>query len=817
MPEEVRPPSKAAAPGEAARPGALPDGSQPVVFLVSAVLFPGGTAQAQLRTKRNLDQVAAWTDPDHQFVFAFAPGLDPDKVETKDLAPVGVVGRVVSRIRLPDGSLQVAMQGLRRVRLGNWVGTDPVLLAEVAPAVEVPAPRAAAERIILRILELAEQLVRMDDAYTPELVRLLQSNLDDPGRFADLVALTVAMDLRQRMAVLVELSVEKRLDTVADMLAEKVEIARIAREIEARARGDISKAQREYYLRQQLKAIRAELGEESREEADARRFVERADAAKLPDEPDRVVRGEIERLRVTSAQSAEYAVILNYLDWVLALPWSKESEDRLDLKEVQRTLDADHYGLEKPKRRILEYLSVRALAPAAPGPVLCFAGPPGTGKTSLAHSIARAMGRCLARISVGGVHDESPIRGHRRTYVGAMPGRFLQALRRCGSRNPVLVVDEIDKMQAGPQGDPAAALLEVLDPEQNGSFTDHYLDMAFDLSHCFFVATANNLANVPGPLLDRMEVVELHGYTEAEKVEIAYRHLVPKALASTGTKGRVRFGRPVLRGLARSYTLEAGVRDLGRRVEEVCRKYAVRLAGGEKGPFAPTEEDLPKLVGRPSMHADERRRVPEVGVATGLAWTPYGGDLLVIEGIRMPGAGGFALTGSLGDVMKESVQAASSWVRAHAADLGIDLAVFGQGDVHIHFPEGAVPKDGPSAGVAVAVVLASLFTGRPVRHDIAMTGEVTLRGKVLPVGGIREKVSAAVRGGIQEVMLPAANLPDAEELPKEIRGAIKLHGVATLADAIRFALGPPGGAKGAPRKAPPAKPRKAARGPRGPR
>jgi ATP-dependent Lon protease len=806
MADDVRSPSKSAAPEAAAAPPLPPPGAQPVLFLVSAVLFPGGTAQAQLRTRRNLDQVSAWPDPDSLFVFSFAPGMDPEKVEPKDLAPVGVVGRVVSRIRLPDGSVQVAMQGIRRVKFDKWVTTDPLLLAEVAPAVETPAPKAAAERLILRILELAEHLVRMDDAYTPELVRLLQSNLDEPGRFADLVALTVAMDLKQRMAVLIELSVEKRLETVADMLQEKVEIARIAREIEARARGDISKAQRDYYLRQQMKAIRTELGEESREEADAKRYTERAEAAKLPPDTDRVVRGEIERLRITSPASAEYAVILNYLEWLVSLPWTKESEDRLDLAEVRKALEEDHFGLEKPKRRILEYLSVRALAPGAPGPVLCFAGPPGTGKTSLAQSIARAMGRCMGRISVGGIHDESPIRGHRRTYVGAMPGRFIQALKRCGSRNPVLVVDEIDKMQAGPQGDPAAALLEVLDPEQNSSFTDHYLDIPFDLSRCFFIATANNLGNVPGPLLDRMEVVELHGYTEQEKVEIAYRHLVPRAVVANGVKGRVKFGRPVLRGLARHYTMEAGVRDLGRRVEEVCRKYAVRLADGEKGPFEPEEKDLVKLVGRPAVRDDERRAAPEVGVATGLAWTPYGGDLLVIEGIRMPGGGGFALTGSLGDVMKESVQAASSWVRAHSPELGVDPQVFAQGDVHIHFPEGAVPKDGPSAGVAVTVVLASLFTGRPVRHDIAMTGEVTLRGKVLPVGGIREKISAAVRGGIKEVILPAANLADAEELPKEIRGSIRLRGVENLREALVAALLPIPKERPSGRKAP-AKPK----------
>ncbi len=772
-------------------PGDVPEAQPfPVVFLVSTVLFPGGTAQAQLRTLRNIVSVDAHPDPETLFLFVFAAGADPESVLASQFAPVGVVGRIVSRLRLPDGSWQIAMQGLRRARIGRWVTTEPTFEAIPLPPTEIPVPRGTAEVLTLQVLQLVEVLVHLDDAYTPELGRLLQSNLDEPGRFADLVAMTVALDLGERMAVLADLSVESRLRRVADVLQEKVEVARIAREIEKKALGEISQAQREHYLRRQMKAIRAELGEEAREEADARRYSSRADGAGLPEEAGRAVRVEIERLRLLSAASSEYAVVQQWLEWVLDMPWAKESEDRLDVSRVREALDEDHEGLEKPKQRILEYLAVRALAPGSPGPILCFAGPPGTGKTSLAQSIARAMDRRLVRISVGGVHDESQIRGHRRTYVGAMPGRIVQALRRAGTRNPVLVIDEVDKMSAGVQGDPSAALLEVLDPEQNRDFRDHYLDLPFDLSHVLFVTTANTLHDIPGPLLDRMEVVELAGYTEKEKVAIARRHLLPRALERTGTRGRVRVSVAGLRTIVRHYTMEAGVRGLGRRLEELCRKYAVRIAAGEKGRFTAGAAGVERLLGRPPVRDSERRSRPEVGVVTGLAWTPYGGDVLVIEGLLMPGAGGFSVTGSLGDVMRESVQAAASWVRSHHADLGIDPAGFPTRDVHIHFPEGAVPKDGPSAGVAVTTALVSLYTGRPVRADLAMTGEVTLRGRVLPIGGVREKVTAAARAGIRTVLLPEPNVADARELGPEVLRSVRIVGVSTVSDVLEAALLP---------------------------
>ena len=782
-----------AAPGAAPQaPAALPpEGkSLPVLFIVSTAVFPGGTAHIQMRTRRNLLTLAAHEDPEALFLMVFAPGEDPEKVAPSAFRPVGVVGHVVSRLRLPDGSLQVGLQGIRRALLSRWASSEPALEAVVAEAREDPGRREVLDQHIFQVLTEVELLVRLDDAYTGELARLLQANVEDPGRFADLVAMTVAFDLKERVSVLQELAVEKRLAAVAEILHGKVEFARIAREIEGRATQDIGKAQRDYFLRQQMKAIRAELGEEGREEADARRFTERADKAALPPEADKSVRAEIDRLRSTNPASAEYSVMLSYLDWVLSMPWKAESEDRLDIGTVRRALDEDHHGLEKPKRRILEFLSVRSLAPDAPGPVLCFAGPPGTGKTSLAQSVARALGRKLVRISVGGVHDESEIRGHRRTYVGAMPGRIVQALRRAGTRNPVLVIDEVDKMSAGPQGDPAAALLEVLDPEQNHAFEDHYLDLDFDLSRVLFITTANDPSEIPGPLLDRMETVMLRGYTEVEKVAIARRHLLRRALEKTGMSGRISVPVPALRLLVRKYTQEAGVRDLSRRLEEIGRRLAVKRAGGDRRRRTVGVKEVAALLGPPPVHDEERRTHPEVGVVTGLAWTGAGGALLVIEGIRMAGSGGFQVTGQLGDVMKESVQAAASWVRSKAEALGVKREEFTGSDVHIHFPEGAVPKDGPSAGVGITLVIASLFTGLKVRSDMAVTGEVTLRGKVLPVGGLPEKLSAARRGGIREVLIPRANLPDLEEVPKEVLRGLRVRGISSVEEALARGLVP---------------------------
>lgn len=689
-------PAEEALPGP---PGAGPGPAPlPVLFLVSTVVFPGGTAHAQIRTRPNLLQLAGHEDPETLFLFAFAPGADPERVSAADLRPLGVAGHVVSRMRLPDGSLQVSLQGIRRAVRTRWRSTAPVLSAEVTEARERPGRREVLDGLVFQVLTEVEALVASDEAYTGELARLLRANAEDPGRFADLVAMTVAFDLRDRVRVLEELDLERRLEVVSGVLRDKVEFARIAREIEHRAQEDIGKSQREYFLRQQMKAIRSELGEEAREEADARRLSARADEAGLPPEAEAAIRGEIARLRGTNPASSEYGVTLTWLDWALSLPWSAEGEDSLDLGKVRRALEEDHHGLEKPKARILEFLAVRAAAPEAPGPVLCFTGPPGTGKTSLAQSVARAMGRKLVRISVGGVHDESQIRGHRRTYVGALPGRILQALRRAGVRNPVLVIDEVDKMGSGLQGDPAAALLEVLDPEQNRSFTDHYLDLPFDLSRVLFITTANDPWEIPGPLLDRMETVALRGYTEEEKVAIARRHLVPRVLAGTGLRGRLRIGTPVIRSIARLWTAEAGVRDLRRRLDEVARKFSLRAATGEEGPFRVSAGDLPSLLGPPPVHAPERRRSPEVGVATGLAWTGAGGDLLVIEGLRMPGTGGFQVTGSLGDVMKESIQAAASWVRAGAEALGLAREEFSGSDVHIHFPEGRSPRTAPAPG-----------------------------------------------------------------------------------------------------------------------
>jgi ATP-dependent Lon protease len=613
----------------------------------------------------------------------------------------------------------------------------------------------------------------------------------DAGRFADLVPSVLGFDVDEQRQVLEHTDVLPRLEYVAARVQSKLDFARVLQDTDLKVRADIDRTQREFYLRRHLKVLREELGETTREEEAARNAEARVEKVKPPPAVEQAARREIERLRNSSAASAEFGVIENYIDWLLSMPWSVEHVDTIDLPHVRKVLDEDHFGLEQPKDRMLEYLAVRKLSPNARGPVLCFVGPPGTGKTSLAQSIARAMNRKFARISVGGIRDESAIRGHRRTYVGAMPGRIVDALRRAGCSNPVMVIDEIDKMGEGAQGDPAAALLEVLDPEQNNAFLDHFLDVPVDLSKVFFIATANNLFEVPGPLRDRMEVIELSSYVEQEKLEIARRHLVPKVTERTGLTGRVRFSSAALKALVRGYTMEAGVRELGRQIEAVCRKLALRVARGDDVPAAVTPDLVRELLGPPPLTEPEHRRGPEVGVVNGLAWTGIGGDVLLIEGLRTPGDGEIQVTGSLGDVMRESCVAAWTFVKSRGDWLGIPAEDFKKWNVHLHFPEGATPKDGPSAGIAITTALASLFTNLPIRADIAMTGEVTLRGQILPVGGLREKLAAAARLGIKHVIIPKANVGDLHWVRKSVKQALKIYAMDHVDEVIQVALVPP--------------------------
>jgi ATP-dependent Lon protease len=762
----------------------------PVLFLVSQVIFPYGASQVRLRMPSNLKLLDDLPGPDAVFAVAFAPGNDPEKVKAEDIGKIAVAARVIARLKLPDGSEQVTIQGLRRIHVSEILATTPYFRSRVACVVERPADAKSAEHEIDWIIKMVEDISKLDASVQPEHVAVLRANVGDAGRFADMVPTVLAFDVDEQRQVLEQAEVLPRLQYVAARVQDKLDFTRVVQDTDLKTRADIDRTQREAYLRRQLKVLREELGETTREEQVAKDAEARAAKLTLPPAAATAAKREIDRLRNSNAASAEFGVIENYLDWVLSMPWNVTCPDAIELEHVRKVLDHDHYGLEEPKERILEYLAVRKLAPDAKSPVLCFVGPPGTGKTSLAQSIARATGRKLARISVGGVRDESEIRGHRRTYVGAMPGRIVEAMRRVGCANPVMVIDEIDKMGEGAQGDPGAALLEVLDPEQNSTFVDHFLDVPVDLSKVFFIATANSLFDVPSPLRDRMEVIELSSYIEQEKLEIAKRHLVPMMTERTGLKGRVKFSGEALKLLIRGYTMEAGVRELGRQIESVCRKIALRVARGSSAATTVTPDVVKELLGPPALTEPEHRRKPEVGVVNGLAWTGIGGDVLLIEGMRVPGEGEIQVTGSLGDVMRESCVAAWTFVKSRAGWLGIDPGEFKKWNVHLHFPEGSTPKDGPSAGIAITTALASLFTNLPVRADLAMTGEVTLRGTILPIGGLREKLAAAARLGIKNVIIPKANVGDLHWVRDSVKKKLKIYAMDHVDEVLQVAIVP---------------------------
>ncbi len=764
----------------------LPD-EVPILFLVSQVVFPFGASQIRVRTAPNLELIES-LDYDDVFVVAFAPDADASSVTAGALGELGIAARVIARLKLPDGTEQVTLQGLSRVLLSEVLREKPFMVGRATCVVESPGAEGESAELIASILSMARELATLEGGVKAEHVAVLDANVGDPGRFADLVAAMASLDLMHQRAILEKIDVPDRLRYVAELVREQLGFVRVKRETDAHVRADIESTQREFYLRRQMKVLREELGESSREEEAANDALSRLDDMTLPPKADQVVRQEIERLRVTNPAGAEFSVITTYLDWMLALPWGRSRPTRLDVKAVKAALDEDHYGLDDAKQRVLEYLAVHQLNPSAPAPVICFVGPPGTGKTSLAQSIARALDRRLARVSVGGVRDESSIRGHRRTYVGAMPGRIVQALRRAECNNPLMVVDEIDKMGSGPQGNPSAALLEVLDPEQNHAFTDHYLDVPVDLSRVLFVTTANDWFTIPAPLRDRMEVIELQTYVESEKIEIARRHLVPKEVARTLLPHRVGIDKAALRTIVRHYTAEAGVRGLARCIQAIFRKLALRVATGGQLPKRVRAGDIAELLGPAPLLPATRRRKAEIGVVNGLAWTTVGGDILLVEGLIMPGTGSLQITGSLGDVMRESIAAAHSYIRSRSETLEIAAAAFTEFDVHLHFPEGSTPKDGPSAGIAVATVLASLYTQRPIRADLAMTGEITLRGDVLPIGGLREKLSAAARLGIRHVIIPAPNAPEVDRMRPEVRKRVVVHPVTCVGEVLDFAL-----------------------------
>ena len=786
--------------GEIERPevaGPLLPARLPVLPLRGSVLFPGIVMPVLVGRESSRRLVADLVEGDRYLTITGLRDAERDEPEAGDLYGVGTLARILKVIRLPNGNLNVIVQGLRRVRLAEIDEPEPYFRAlceeltepEDTPGVEAEAQMVSAQRLLQRLIGLSSNL--------PAELEGLAEAANARGGLADVIASHIPTSVEEKQRVLETLDPGERLGVVLTQLTQQVQILELSQKIESEVQGEIDRGQREIYLRERLRAIKRELGEEDDEAAEIEELGRRIDESKMPDEVKKTARQELDRLARMSPAAAEHHVLRSYIDWLLEMPWGEYTEDNLDIRAAARLLDQEHYDLDKVKKRILEYLAVRKLNPAKRGPILCFIGPPGVGKTSLGRSIAKALGRKFVRLSLGGVHDEAEIRGHRRTYVGAMPGRIIQGMRRAGSMNPVFMLDEIDKVGQDFRGDPSAALLEVLDPEQNDTFSDHYLEVEFDLSRVLFIATANIPEGIPSVLRDRMEIIEIPGYTAEEKVQIAQRYLVPRQLAEHGLEvGRLSFTDEALAAIVRDYTEEAGVRNLEREIAAICRAYAREVAEQLDGEVAPaplrvTVGDLHRFLGPVKFFSEVAERTAEPGVAVGLAWTAAGGDILFIEATRMKGKGELRLTGQLGDVMKESAQAAMSYLRAHAGALGIPENAFREVDVHVHVPAGATPKDGPSAGITILVALASLFTGRPVASDLGMTGELTLRGMVLPVGGIKNKVLAAKRAGLRRVILPAKNEKDLEEVPEAACEGLEFLFVERVDEVLERALTPP--------------------------
>ncbi len=687
-----------------------------------------------------------------------------------DLYMTGTVGMIMRMLKMPDGRLKVLVQGLARAKVKRFKTSDPFHIAELEPLMEpeVGTLTSEQEALIRSSREQSEHILSLRGISSQDIMSVL-NNVNEPGRLADLIASNLRMKVSAAQKILECHDPMERLELVNSQLLKEVEVASMQNKIQTMAKEGMDKAQRDFYLREQLKAIKRELGDEGDESEEMEDLKKGIQKSGMPKDVMKETHKQLRRLESMHAESSEATVIRTYLDWMIELPWKKLSRDRLDIKQAEKILNDDHYDLEKVKERILEYLSVRKLNPKMKGPILCFVGPPGVGKTSLGRSIARSLGRKFHRMSLGGMRDEAEIRGHRRTYIGAMPGRIIQAIKQCGTRNPVLMLDEIDKLGSDFRGDPSSALLEVLDPEQNFSFTDYYLNVPFDLSKVMFICTANMLDSIPGPLRDRMEVIRIPGYTEQEKTVITRRYIIPRQIHENGLKdGELTISDKLVAKVVREYTREAGLRNVEREVGSLCRKMARKKAEGEKGPFKITTKNLYTLLGPPHFLDDEKEKILPAGVAVGLAWTPVGGEILHIEVSTMPGKGKLILTGKLGDVMKESAQAALSIARTHANEYGIDPSFSENMDIHVHVPAGATPKDGPSAGVTLVTALISALTNIPISPDLAMTGEISLRGRVLPVGGVKEKILAAVSRGMKKVLIPAQNKKDLAEIPDEL-------------------------------------------------
>jgi ATP-dependent Lon protease len=774
----------------------------PILPLRSDVVFPQTVVPLVVNRGAGIRLIDEVNLGEKTLALATQRQPDVDDPTMADLYPVVCVGSVLKMLKFPDGSTRIVCQGMFRARIVDIVQTEPFLLGRVEPlddiveeGVELEALKHEVNRLFQRMVDQSQQV--------PEELQVAAMNTREPARLADLLGSSLPFTIEEKQALLEEIDVTARLNKLMILLDRQLTILELASKIQAQVGSEITKAQRDHFLRQQIKAIQEELGEGEPENPELDELWTKLENAKPPEEVLADAEREMERLSGMHPSSAEYSIVRTYLDWLAILPWKKSSRDRLDLRRARKVLDTDHYDLEKIKERILEYLAVRKLKKDMKGPILCFAGPPGTGKTSLGKSIAKALGREFVRISLGGVHDEAEIRGHRRTYVAAMPGRVIQGIRKAATNNPVFMLDEVDKLGNDFRGDPSAALLEVLDPEQNSTFRDHYLDVDFDLSKVMFIATANMLETIPPPLLDRMEVLELPGYSEEEKMLIAQKYIIPKQLEAHGLNAaKVTFDDDSIRRIIADYTREAGLRNLEREIATICRKIARRHAEGDRRLTSVDAGRIDDSLGPPKFFREVADRTGTPGVATGLAWTPTGGEILFIEASGMPGKGTLTLTGLLGESMRESAQAALSYLRSHAKAMGLDASKITRTDLHIHVPAGAVPKDGPSAGVAISAALMSLFRNRAIHQNLAMTGEVTLTGRVLPVGGVREKVLAARRAGITKILIPRHNEKDLVELPAEVKADVSFHSIDTLDDVLEHLFPPPKPRASAPKPSP---------------
>ncbi len=760
----------------------------PILPLVDVALFPKMVVPIVVMQNEYVQLIDNAMTTDRLIGLVVAkPTDEKQRFTADDLYSVGTSALILKMAKGEENKAQLMIQGLGRFKVTEYLEGQPYLQAQVEKIQDIVTKDTETEALMKNLINMYQRIIQLSPGM-PQDIGTMVSTIDEPGILADMVTSTINSSLEEKQKVLEVIDTKERLKQVTKLVSHQLEVIKIGKKIQTQVKGDMDQKQKEYYLRQQLKAIKDELGEKEETNADVEEYRMKIAEKELPEEVEKEANRELDRLAKMHPSSSEYTVSSTYLDWLTILPWYESTKDNLDIKKARKVLDDDHFGLEKPKKRIIEYLAVRKLKPDSKGPILCFVGPPGTGKTSLGRSIARALGRNFIRVALGGVRDEAEIRGHRRTYVGALPGRIVQEIRRAGSNNPVFMLDEIDKVGSDFRGDPSSALLEVLDPEQNFSFADHYLDLPFDLSKVMFITTANILDTIPPALRDRMEVLELLGYTQEEKIKIANKYLIPRQREAHGLKAKqLTISAGALKKIISGYTREAGLRNLEREIANICRGIATLVAEGKKGPHSIKLEDIHEFLGPIRFTAEVSSRTLTPGVIMGLAWTPAGGELLYVEATSMPGKKGLTLTGQLGDIMKESATAALSFIRSNADALKIPENYFDNHDIHIHVPAGSIPKDGPSAGVTMLCALVSLMTGKTVKKNMAMTGEITLRGQVLPVGGVKEKILAAHRAGIKTIILPDWNKKDLEEIPPKVQKSIKFHFVKKMMDVLKLA------------------------------